>query len=300
MVFYRQAVAPTVAISPKNLDLFRQWIVERGRADDTAELYITNLRTCAADPKGITHRLVAGILAPNSIRTNLAALRAWAAFTDDTQFAKRLSDIRLPPARRMKSKLPLGTEDWIKIVHHLHVCPVEPPAMRHVLLIMAKRGLRSGDVLRMRRAEMVRALSTGTLTYEGKGRKRIDVAAEPIREQLQALVQDKNKGWDRVRDLIGKGVSRRGLSRKVWRASVRTAKGCGIAEMNPHRHRHTFATQFLAELKGDPNAIVKLQKYMAWESMSTAARYVDQISTDELDKVGAELVKTLRRDWFPK
>jgi integrase len=165
--------------------------------------------------------------------------------------------------------------------------------MRHVLLIMAIRGFRSGDVLRMRRTEVLRALATGKLTYEGKGRKRIEFSAEPIRDQLQALAQI--KGWERVRDLLGTGKSRRGLSRKVWRAALRTAKGCGIPEMNPHRYRHTVATQFLAELAGDPNAIVKLQKWMAWESMGTAARYVDQISTDELDRIGAGLVKNLLR-----
>jgi integrase len=282
-----------VEISAKNLEKFRAWLLERGRSDDTAELYIGNLRTCAADPKGLTHRLVAGELAPNTVRTNLASLRAWAKFTDDDPFAKRLGDIRLPPARRVRTKLPLGAADWKRVVRHLHTCPIRPEPMRHVLLIMAIRGFRSGDVLRMRRTEVLRALATGKLTYEGKGRKRIEFSAEPIRDQLQALAQI--KGWERVRDLLGTGKSRRGLSRKVWRAALRTAKGCGIPEMNPHRYRHTVATQFLAELAGDPNAIVKLQKWMAWESMGTAARYVDQISTDELDRIGAGLVKNLLR-----
>jgi integrase len=282
-----------VEISVANLEKFRAWLLERGRSDDTAELYIFNLRSCAAHPKGLTHRLVAGELAPNTVRTNLASLRAWAKFTEDDRLAKRLGDIRLPPAKRVKTKLPLGVVEWKKVVRHLHTCPLRPEAMRHVLLIMAIRGFRSGDVLRMKRTEVVRALATGKLTYEGKGRKRIEFSAEPIREQLQALAD--LRGWERVRDLIGTGTSRRGLSRKVWRAALRTAKGAGIPEMNPHRYRHTVATQFLAELKGDPNAIVKLQKWMAWESMGTAARYVDQISVDELDEIGAGLVKNLLR-----
>jgi len=280
-------------ISAKNLQAFRAWLTQRGRSDDTAELYIGNLRSCAAHPKGLTHRLIAGELAPNTVRTNLAALRAWAKFSGDVAFAQRLGDIRLPPARRVKTKLPLGAADWKKVVRHLQTCPMRPEVMRHVLLIMAIRGFRSGDVLRMKRTEIVRALATGKLTYEGKGRKRIEFSAELLRDQFQALAQI--KGWERVSDLLGTGTSRRGLSRKVWRAAIRTAKGCGIPEMNPHRYRHTVATQFLAELAGDPNAIVKLQKWMAWESMGTAARYVDQISVDELDKVGAGLVANLLR-----
>lgn len=278
-------------ITDKNLREFRQWIVERGRSDDTATLYITNLMSCAAEPKGLTHRLVAGELAPNSLRTNLAALRAWARFSEDDRLLKRLADIRLPPARRVKTKLPLEMEQWKGVVRHLHTCRMSNEAMRHILLIIALRGLRSGDVLRMRRTEVVRSLATGKIAYEGKGRKRIEFSAEPIRAQLQALSEIPR--WERVRDLITVGNTEstgRVLSKKVWRAARRTARKAGVPEMNPHRFRHTFATNFLKLLKGDPNAIVKLQRYMAWESLNTAARYVDAVSQDELDVIGAGLV----------
>lgn len=281
-------------ISDKNLEKFRQWLLERGRGEDTAYLYITNIRSCAADPKGITHRLVSGDLAPNTAHANLSALRAWATFAEDGAFRKRLDDIRLPPARRVTSKMPLGAEDWRRVVRHLQTCAMKNEAMRNLLLIVAIRGLRAGDVLRMKRTDVVRALDTGKLIYEGKGRKRIEISAAPIRGQLEALATI--KGWERVRDLIGAGRSRRGVSRKVWRAAIRTAKGAGILKMNPHRYRHTFATRFLDELKGDPNAIVKLQKYMHWESMTTAARYVDAVSVDELDRIGTGLVANLLRE----
>ncbi len=280
-------------ISIKNLESFRQWLLERGRSDDTAELYVMNLRSCAAHPQGLTHRLISGELAPNTARTNLQSLRSWATFIEDAKLLKRLGDIRLPPARGIRTKPPLGVETWRKVVQHIRTCKMRPEAMRQVLLIMAIRGFRSGDVLRIRRTEVVRALSTGRLEYEGKGKKRLQIDAEPIREQLEALAKD--KGWERVRDLIGKGTSRRGISRKVWRAALRTAKAAGVPEMNPHRYRHNFATRFLAELAGDPNAIVKLQKYMAWESMTTAARYVENVSMGELDKIGAGLVANLLR-----
>lgn len=280
-------------ISDKNLAKFRQWLLDRGRGDDTAALYLLNVRSCAADPKGITHRLVSGELAPNTAHANLAALRSWALFSADDALKKRLDDILLPPARRVKTKLPLGAEDWRTVVRHLQTCAMRPEAMRYLLLIVAIRGLRAGDVLRMRRTDVIRALDSGKLVYEGKGRKRIEISAAPIRTPLEAL--SKIKSWDRVRDLIGTGTARRSAGRKVWRAAVRTAKGAGIMAMNPHRYRHTFATRFLDELHGDPNAIVKLQKYMAWESMNTAARYVEAVDIDELDQVGAGLVANLLR-----
>lgn len=278
-------------INERNLGKFQTWLLERGRSEGTANAYATNLRSCAGDPKGITHRLVAGRLAPNSLRTNLAALRAWAVFSEDPKLHKRLGDIRLPPARRVHTKLPLEVEELRKVIRHVQTCKMGNEAMRQVILIMAIRGFRSGDVLRLRRTEIQRALSTGKLVYEGKGRKRIEFSAEPFRAQLQALFEMKD--WERVRDLITTSDNPKVASVKVWRASRRTAKKAGVLDMNPHRYRHTFATMYLEQLRGDPNAIIKLQKYMGWESMNTAARYVDKVSQDELDEIGAGLVSGL-------
>lgn len=282
-------------VTEKNLEKFRAWMVQRGRMAESAALYATNIRICAADPKGITHRLVAGKLAPNTLRTNLASLRAWALFADDTALLRRLSDIRLPPARRVRTKTPLDFETWKKLVRHLKDCAMPCEAMRQVLLIMALRGIRSGDVMRIRRTEVVRALENGRLVFEGKGRKRMEYDARPIQEQLEALSQ--MTGWTQVRDLLIDTGECQGriLSKKVWRSSRRAASGAGIADMNPHRFRHTFATNFLKQLAGDPNAIVRLQRYMGWESMATAARYVDAISGDELDQIGAGMVDKLLR-----
>lgn len=279
-------------ISDKNLDEFRSWLLERGRSSGTANLYITNIRSCAADQKQpLTHRLVAGSLSPNSRRTNLAALRAWALFSDDAKMTKRLSDIRLPPARRVRVKLPLEVLEWKKVVAHLKTCKMQNEALRQVLLLIAIRGFRSGDVLRMLRTDMESALASGKLIYEGKGRKQIEFSAIPIRPQLEALVEF--KGWNRVRDLISTSENPEIARKKVWRAARRTAHKVGVFKMNPHRYRHTFATLYLKRLSGDPQAMIKLQQYMGWESLHTAARYVGSVSQDELDVIGAGLMNGL-------
>jgi integrase len=281
----------TMDITDQNLGRFKAWLLERGRTESTADAYVTNLRSCAADRKGLTHRLVGGNLAPNTLRSNLAALRAWALYIEDPEFGKRLGDIRLPPARRVHTKQPLAMVALRRLIKHLQTCRMPSEAMRQVLLIMAIRGFRSGDVLRLRRTEILRALDTGKLVYEAKGRKRLEFAAEPLRAHLEALVQI--KGWDRVRDLIARSQDPKVASVKVWRAARRAASEVGITDMNPHRFRHTFATRYLEQLRGDPNAIIKLQKFMGWESMNTAARYVDAVSQDELDAIGAGLVSGL-------
>ena len=281
-----------MVITDKNLTRFRQWVLARGRVDGTADLYCSHLRKAADDPKGLTHRLVAGNLAPNTRHGIMAALRAWAAFAKDTALAETLGDIRLPPARRIHRKIPLDLEQWRKMVRHLRTCPMRNEAVRQVLLVMALRGLRCGDVLRLKRTEIRAALDSGKLPYEGKGRKRMEFAAAMIRGPLQALSEQPGK-WERVRDLVSKSADPKVASVRVWRAARATAKEAGILHMNPHRYRHTFATNFLAELKGDPNAIVKLQRFMGWENMTTAARYVEEISSDELDAIGAGMVGDL-------
>jgi integrase len=289
----RGIVGQDVKITEQNLERFTTWLMERGRSSGTAALYVSNLRMCASDAKGITHRLIAGALAPNSLRTNLAALRSWALYSKDEELRQRLADLRLPPARRLRDKAPLPIDDLRRVLHQVQTdeSKVNTEPKRQVVLIMALRGLRSGDILRMRRSEVERALSTGKLTYEGKGRKRLEFDATPILEPLRVLYS--YPGWTRVAELVTTSENPKVASKAIWRASRRMAKKVGIDEMNPHRFRHTFATRYLDRLAGDPNAIVKLQKFMGWESMTTAARYVDAVSQADLDRIGQDLASGL-------
>lgn len=280
-------------INEKNLAAFRKWLAQRGRSDGTADLYIYNLISCATDKKGLTNRLVARKLSPNSLRTNRAALRAWALFSEDESLRKKVNDIRLPPARRVRTKEPLDRATWRKAIDHLESSKEVPQALRYVILIMAKRGMRVSDVLRIQRDAVKRAISSGKLAYEGKGRKRIEISAKPIMAELEAL--NEHRDWEKVSDLVSDGEGSRAAALRVWRHSRRSGAKAGVLEMNPHRYRHTYATNFLAELQGDPNAILKLQRFMGWESMNTAARYVDHIEQDELDAVGDRLAAGLKK-----
>lgn len=277
-------------ITEHNLEKFRSWMLDRGRSTGTAALYVSNLKSCAKEDR-LIRRLVSGRLSPNSLRTNVAALRAWAKFTKNTDMTESLQDLRLPPPRRLTTKQPLELEQWRDVVRHMQVCRMRNEAMRQVLLIMAIRGLRCSDVLRIQRTDTTKAVATGKLIYEGKGRKRIEISAAPIVAQLRELARFED--WGRVRDLISSSKNPEVARVMVYRAAKRTAAKVDILNMSPHRYRHTFATNYLNQLAGDPNAIVKLQRYMGWESMETAARYVSAVSQEELDTIGAGLVSGL-------
>lgn len=279
-------------VTKASLTRFENWLRENGRAEPTVELYTSCMRSCAAREDGLTARLIDRKLAPKTRRANLAALRAWASFTDDADLERRLKKIKMPPANRVQPKVELQKDDWRRLVKELQQAKL-PAAMRSVLLIMALRGLRSGDVLRLRRREVQEALRSGVLAYEAKGGRRLEYDAEPIRPQLEALVE--TTGWERVRDLVGGDAGPRAISNKVRRALKRATKGLKLDGVHPHRLRRTYATHFLKALDRDPQALIKLTKHMGWANIQTAAGYVDATDATELNAIGAKLTDDLLR-----
>lgn len=279
-------------ITASTLGKFENWLIGRGRVEGTARVYKNHLRKSSAEVLGLTARLVDADLSPNTRRTNLAALAAWAKFSRDAELRAQLDDIRLPPARRVKAKIPLELEAWRQFVQHVMNAKTRHEAIRHVILIIAIRGIRCSDVLRMTRKYLKSAVATKVLVFEGKGRKITRFAAGPVMDQITALTA--MKGWDRVYDLVTTGSERAALTR-VERAVKRYALEANIADVFPHRFRTTYATAFLRRLQGDPQALIKLQRHMDWESLATAARYADAVDADSLDEIGAGLTDALTR-----
>lgn len=285
------------AISVEDLQSFRTWLLDRGRSEGTARVYLLNLRRCMEHPRGLTARLVGTDLAPKTMRTNLAALASWANFREDAALQKRLKEIRLPPAQRITTKLPMESDEWERLIGCVRSNPSLSDPMRASLLIICRRGMRCSDVLRLRRTDVVSALRTGRLIGETKGRKRIEYSAAPIREALETLADI--PGWHDVTDLLVPTSKRAGYARresavkKLERALRRCAKGARVTGVHPHRLRRTYATHYVQRLKNDPRALLKLQEHMGWSAMSTAAQYVDAVQREELDAIGDEMIAEL-------
>lgn len=281
-------------VTPETLQTFQAWLRENGRADGTLDLYTSRLRCCAR-AETFTAPLVDSTLAPKTRRVTLSALRSWADFTEDTALLARLKRIRLPPAVRVKPKVELSLEVWRVVVKHLQQADIAEP-MRAVLLIMAKRGLRSGDVLRIRRKEVLEALRTNVLAYEGKGGKRIEYDATPILPELEALA--KETGWGVVRELVG-GKAKKTSSNRVRNELHRQARAIKVDDLYPHRLRRTYATHFLKRLHNNPQALLMLTKHMSWSNINTAAGYVDAVSAEEMNAVGGSMIADLLKDDAP-
>lgn len=278
-------------ITTPNLKAFREWLLDRGRAEGTAELYVKNLRRCAAAPR-LTARLLDGALAPLTRRTNKAALVQWARFAKDAELAETVTAIKLPPARRVKPKIPLATEDWKRLVKHLATCKM-PVAIKHVCLVIAKRGLRVSDALRITRAEVTSAIKTGVLSYLGKGAKRHEISAAPIRAQLDALAEI--RGWTELGDLIS-GGKQSASSNRIRRAFGQVGDDLKLDDVHPHRFRRTYARHYLEEHRGDPRALLKLQNHMGWANLNTAMSYADDVDRGELAAAGDKMAERLFED----
>lgn len=283
-------MAISMQITDDKIDAFCQWLERRGRSDGTIALYRYNLRSCSRHPKGLMARLLDRSLAPKTRRTNLAALQAWAKFSKNSELRDELEEITLPPAARVKAKIPLEPPAWRALIQHVQACPMDD-VVRSVVLIMALRGLRISDVLRIKRKDAQDSLTTGRLVYEGKGGKQIEISVLPIKNPIQVLC-DQSKKWHRVSDLLG-DLSFKDAGNHVRRAVAKCAGNVGLTDVHPHRLRRTYATQFLKKHAGDPQALPKLVQHMAWSGIAVATGYIDAVDRDELDRTGAEMMADL-------
>lgn len=270
-------------------DDFERHLQRLGLMQGTIDVYLSDLKQ-AERGEGFLARLLDDKLAPKTRRHILAAGRHYAHFTRDQDLQEQLRLVRLPPARRRQQKIPMQREDLLQLVRAIRdpATPLAPP-VRATLGLMACRGLRVGDVIRLERAQVVRALETGVLGYQAKGRRFLEFRIlRAYREFLQILAQQ-GSTWETVGELLAPaGQSdrkrrRAAAAKVVERALTKLCADLRIWGVYPHRLRRTYAVQYLQASKGDPEAAVKLQQHMRWASIATALEYVDHDRGAELD-----------------
>jgi integrase len=272
---------------------FRDWLLRRGRAENTVRQYVREVRHCAEHPRGMLGKL-RDHLAPKTVRRTYAVLRSWAKFTEDRVLLAELDDVLLPPAKRVHAKEPLPLDEWLAFMKAIPTAKEVHPVARIVIEIMALRGMRVGDVLRMRREQVEEGLSSGVLVLELKRRTRQEFSVGPIEAQLRALLGWKD--WRQVVELVLPedteaidGLAAGGSA--VWRAVQEIARQAGVRAVYPHRFRRTYATEYLHEVGGD---LVKLRQHMGWADLATAAGYADHERREELEAVAAGMMERKR------
>lgn len=272
---------------------FRAHLVKLGLTPGTIGVYLGDIRI-AEEHGGILERLRSETLAPKTLRHILAAGRHWAEFAGDPELAKALHRLRLPPAIRAGTKIPLTRAQLFQLLDALAQDKQMAKPIKAVIGMMAARGMRIGDVLHLKRTEVEAALSDGTLTFLGKGRRYQSYKVLRVfRPFLETFMEGAAK-WKVVADLVSppagpeKGARaaekrHRAATRAVERSLVKLGIRCGIFSLHPHRLRRTYAVEYLLQLQGDPEALIKLQQHMQWAKLETALQYVDHIRGAALD-----------------
>jgi site-specific recombinase XerD len=269
---------------------FAEWLRNRSRAENTIRQYVRDLGHCMEHPRGMLGKL-RDKLAPKTVRRTYAVLRSWAKYAADARLSAELDDVLLPPARRAHARTPMPVEDWLKLVRALPTAVDVHPVQRVIIEIMCMRGMRVGDVLRLRRAQIVEGLQTGVLVAEQKRRSRQEYSVGPIEPQLRRLLDW--PAWEQVVDLVlpedSEAVDRLAAGgMAVWRGVQKVAEQAGIEAVYPHRLRRTYATEFLTEVGGN---LELLRQHMGWADLATAASYADHDRREELDEVAAGMLR---------
>lgn len=273
-----------------NLEGFSEWLRRRGRDPGTAKLYVTDVRLALRD--GPIERLLDDGLAPKTKRHILAALRSWASYTKDADLLLQLKDLKLPPPERVTDKKPLDEDEWFSLIDQIESDKNIDETMGAILLLMAIRGFRCGDVLRLERKQVRSAVDDGALVFRAKGGRMVRFAAseEKFHAALEVLA-GKTGSWKHVDELVCPSAEpetrRKSANQKVNRALRRAAGAVGLtaADIYSHRLRRTYAVHFLRAMKGDPEALQKLQAQMQWANPNTLFEYTDYVREEALAAV---------------
>lgn len=267
---------------------FERHLRRFGVGEGTIVTYVRQVRL-AHDTGDPLLRLTRDTLAPKSRHLVKAALSAYARFARDDQLAADLKAVRLPPSRRTAIKEPLSDAAW-RALHQEVEAGYELDPVVATIGVMERRGLRVGDVLRLRRDELERALDSGVLAHEVKGRKRIEFGVLPTYQRyLEVLHEAFPRGTardTRVWQTLTSGTSDRAAAWLVASRLDDLAEEAGVEDVYPHRLRRTYATWYYGRCGRDLEA---LRQHMQWASITTAQAYVDHDRRAELDKLALAL-----------
>lgn len=239
--------------------------------------------------------LTSSEFAPNYRRHIAACLRSWARFSKDEALLSRLEDVKLPAPVPRDIREPLEFEKWVEVREFIENSNLKP-AKRAVCAIIAVRGIRCGDVLRLKKKDLSDAVSSGTLVFEAKGERWLRYNARPLITYLEVLLSYRWKNAKRVRNLVcpksREDKCQDTAGREIRRAfdSIAVQVGMDPGDLFAHRFRHTYSTYFLLQMAGDPEAVFKLQEQMGWARLDTAANYLRRSRREELNEVESALL----------
>jgi integrase len=271
-----------------DVDGFVTYLERRGLSEGTVELY-------SQHASGELDRLRARSLAPKTRRLILGAFRAYGRFLKSKPATAKqgeallaeLSEVKLPAPVRQRVQKPLPRELYDRLRNEIDETDLVDDPMRAVLGLMAARGIRRGDVLRLERKTVESAIRRRVLLFEVKGGKRLEFGVlETYRKYLELLAES----WQPKAKTVSQLLSRedRAAKLRIARALRRVARQLPLddfdvteEDVRPHVLRRTYAVIAYQAFGKD---ITKLMRHMGWSQIQTALGYVDFHEAEELDQ----------------
>ena len=279
----------------KEVAQYRAWLISRGR-ESSANKYCRHVRRWLYEPEVYEDQIINKRYSPNYRRSLVASLRSWANYSEDVELLRWLSDLKLPAAAPKGSREPIPFKKWRQIQSLIRNATfLEDPEI-YVCGIVAARGIRCGDVLRLTYRDIRDAVRTGVLRFQGKGERWQEYNAALFMPQLKGLKSLYWEGKERVWEHIGSTSSQESAGRRIRRAFDLIAEHAKLPtkELYAHRFRHTYATYFLQEMAGNPEAIFLLQQQMGWTQLNTASNYLRRSRRDELNELESRMFSRKR------
>lgn len=278
------------------LDEFRDWLTENhGLTRGTARSYRRTMATVLSSG-GPLYDALRRDNAVSYKAVVSAALRRWAEFTGDEELAAALREdrtrrlIRVPPSTPpAKTRTALSDEEFGAFIEALGARS-EPTWSRPVLGLMAKLGLRSNDVLRLSRADLVTAAKDDRIRVVGKGEKARWLPTAPVRAEVEVLASVHGQ-WRNVWDLVARTCRLEEnrpehAYRLVWEEVRAVAELAGVEGMTTHRLRKTVARRLYEATGSDINWVRKL---LGHADTKTTVRYLEIDEDDWIASTGSLL-----------
>lgn len=285
----------------ERIEGFGPWLYEtRGLSGGTIASYLRTLRTvlrAGGNPYDILRR----DHSPAYRAVLASTLRHWAAYTEDAELAAHLDSaatrrlVRRPktgPGTKRPALSAGELEAFLAILEQRD----EPPWARPCIGLMARLGLRSEDMHRLLRADVVAAVASDRLRVVGKGGKVRWLPSSPVKGELEDLAGI--RGWEYLWDLVlaPERIRVSGPSGDLevpsaaylrLRAEVVALAGeAGIQDMSTHRLRKAAALRLYEASGHDLNRVRKL---LGHADPKTTIRYLEVDEDDWISETGAML-----------
>lgn len=291
-----------LALNRAELKSYADWLCRRGR-ERSAQQYVTVIRGYLANEDSYFHKINDKALSPSYRRHLVACLRSWAKYKKDQELIDTLDDLRLPPPAPRDHREPLTLREWNSVRKAVQQAEWIDPFVKNALLVVILRGLRVGDVLRLTLKHARDAIDSGSLAFESKGGGWKHFSSSSLLEPLTALLSVWPSGATCIRDgiLIERQRKLPSVSEERRQKAAKDAVRAVLKRITnelqiplfAHRFRHTYATLFLQEMEGDPEALFKLKDQMGWAQLATAQNYLRRSRREELAQVEATLLNKL-------